>query len=432
MDVLLTFSLNHIEFRKAEWDSIVDFQGLNLPSISESSKEPLEFIKVENVKEIEGVLERSLLLKHAHEVLASGESHDNVLHQLITRRNEIRNRLRSSNTWRIKYRSHNKKQNSDYIGDVVQKYIDAVAFDDIEVNMNCPDYDFNIIEDFTNVVPKVYFTLLIGEGQGRLKHDFSLKTRKYIGNSTMDPELSFIQANVSRVKRGDLVLDCFCGTGGLILAAAKFGAFVMGSEISYMVARAKGSSARMGEGELTDEHNVMANFAQQKLEANFGGVILADASEHMLWKRTEIFDAIVADPPYGVREKGRKLGKKEDKDGWIKNETVHLERYPEKQKYKTTTLYLDLMDFAASHLVNDGHVSFWYPVLRGSYGEDVLPKNPCLTLVSNCEQVLSRKGSRRLLCYRKVWNPVDNEQSTVDRDPYEEVSYRDAIFGPPA
>lgn len=40
------------------------------------------------------------------------------------------------------------------------------------------------------------------------------------------------------------------------------------------------------------------------------------------------------------------------------------EKYPEKTKYATTTLYLDLLNFAARYLAVDGRVSFWYPVLR--------------------------------------------------------------------
>ncbi|CAD5235035.1 unnamed protein product [Bursaphelenchus xylophilus] len=431
MDVLLTFSQNHPEFRKAEWDSILKLTGSDLPSISDCSKEPLEEIEVDELQKLQVVLERSVLLKHAHEVLVRGSAHESVKLHLEESRSRLLARLDATKTWRIKYRSHNKKKDGQYIEALVQGYIDILALDHMDVNMMTPFYDFNLIEDFSAPVPRIYLALLIGDGQGRLKHEFSLKTRKYIGNSTMDPELSFIQANISHVKQGDLVLDSFCGTGGLILAAARFGAIVLGSEISYMIARAKGSSARMGEGELKDDQNVLANFVQQGLDHRFAGLILADASQHKLWRSTELFDAIVADPPYGVREKGRKLGKNGEKDGWLKNENTHVDRYPEKTKYRTTTLYLDLMDFAANYLVVEGHVSFWYPVLRESYGEDVIPKHPTLALVSNCEQILSKKGSRRLLCYRKLRKPVVNEMATVDRDPYEETSYRDAIFGPP-
>lgn len=52
----------------------------------------------------------------------------------------------------------------------------------------------------------------IGHGQSRLKSVYSLKERRYIGNTVMDPELAFLQANLSSIKAGDLVVDPFCGT----------------------------------------------------------------------------------------------------------------------------------------------------------------------------------------------------------------------------
>ncbi len=89
----------------------------------------------------------------------------------------------------------------------------------------------------------------IGDGQGALKSRYNLRERCYIGNTTMDPELAFIQANLAGVRPDELVLDPFCGTGreararntchlpgGLLLAAAEFGAFVMGTEINYQIA----------------------------------------------------------------------------------------------------------------------------------------------------------------------------------------------------
>lgn len=43
--------------------------------------------------------------------------------------------------------------------------------------------------------------------------DLSLKTRKFIGNTSMDPELSLIMANHAKITEGDLVYDPFVGSG---------------------------------------------------------------------------------------------------------------------------------------------------------------------------------------------------------------------------
>lgn len=53
----------------------------------------------------------------------------------------------------------------------------------------------------------------ICEGQRDLIHKLSLKDRKFIGNTTMDPHLSLMMANQAKVKDGDLVFDPFVGTG---------------------------------------------------------------------------------------------------------------------------------------------------------------------------------------------------------------------------
>lgn len=50
-------------------------------------------------------------------------------------------------------------------------------------------------------------------GQRNKITDLSLKKRKFIGNTSMDPQLSIIMANLAKVSNGDLILDPFVGSG---------------------------------------------------------------------------------------------------------------------------------------------------------------------------------------------------------------------------
>lgn len=63
----------------------------------------------------------------------------------------------------------------------------------------------------------------LGNGLRTQISEISLKTRKFIGNTSMDATLSLLMANQAQVKEGDLVYDPFVGTGSLLVAAAKFG-----------------------------------------------------------------------------------------------------------------------------------------------------------------------------------------------------------------
>jgi hypothetical protein len=56
-------------------------------------------------------------------------------------------------------------------------------------------------------------TAQVADGRRADLARFNLKDRLYIGSTSMDPTLSFIMANLARVKPGDVVYDPFCGTG---------------------------------------------------------------------------------------------------------------------------------------------------------------------------------------------------------------------------
>lgn len=120
-----------------------------------------------------------------------------------------------------------------------------------EVNLKTPDVHFYYIEDYgldpnsagevpeniffgrwvkINIIVQLAFhqfhqskCFQLVDGNRGLIHEISLRTRKFIGNTSMDPTLSMLMANQAMVRPGDLVLDPFVGTGSLLVAAAKYG-----------------------------------------------------------------------------------------------------------------------------------------------------------------------------------------------------------------
>lgn len=61
----------------------------------------------------------------------------------------------------------------------------------------------------------------------------------------MDAQLSLLMANHAKVKEGDLILDPFVGSGSLLIAAAKFGGYVFGTDIDYLMLHAKTRPTRI-------------------------------------------------------------------------------------------------------------------------------------------------------------------------------------------
>lgn len=61
----------------------------------------------------------------------------------------------------------------------------------------------------------------------------------------MDPQFSLLMANQAKIKEGDLVLDPFVGSGSLLIAAAQFGGYVLGTDINYLMLHGKTKPTRV-------------------------------------------------------------------------------------------------------------------------------------------------------------------------------------------
>ncbi len=56
--------------------------------------------------------------------------------------------------------------------------------------------------------------------------------RPYFHPTSLNPKMARVLVNLARVKRGDTVLDPFCGTGGILIEAGLIGMRVLGCDIS--------------------------------------------------------------------------------------------------------------------------------------------------------------------------------------------------------
>ena len=314
------------------------------------------------------------------------------------------------------------------------------------VNLAAPDHQFWIFEDYsdsynassaasgsasapssssssasstTPTLPpprRIYFFREVCRGQGsRLASQYSLKKRLYLGPTSMDTELSFVMANQGLVRKGSVVMDPFVGTGSLLVAAAALGAsMTLGTDIDVRVLKGMNRIAAQ------TNSDVFTNFVQYGLPPPC--IVRADNSRRGCVLRDDsapLLDAIVCDPPYGVRAGARRCGSgrvaKTGKAVRAVPEEFVNKHVPMTQKYETEDVMLDLLDMAARRLVLGGRLVYLLPCLVDFRPEEELPTHPCLRVVANSEQRLSQFWSRRLITMEKV-RPYD--RAHVDYDGY--------------
>lgn len=283
------------------------------------------------------------------------------------------------------------------------------------VDLRNPDVTFQFIEYYgldPKIVPanptRTFFGRVVSESGRPLIHELSLKNRKFIGNTSMDPQLSLLMANLGKVSNGDLVLDPFVGSGSLLVAAAKFGGHVIGTDIDFLMLHGRTRPTRKQTRHIArKDESIEANMIQYSCVDKYIDVIVAD-SALPFWRSDVEFDCILADPPYGIREPTERIGSKESLP-IVKKEgsPVH---FPSKIEYGLNEIIKDLMRFSSKHLKLHGRLLFWVPVFRQDYNDAQMAKHSCFKLIGNCEQILTTFTARRLLVFEKIKMPQETDE----------------------
>jgi len=255
----------------------------------------------------------------------------------------------------------------------------------------------------------------------------------------MDATLAFVMANMGQCQPNHIALDPFCGTGGILLACAEFGSYVTGSEFDWRVLTAQGLNIKLSiacffielfcfkakptkantKNTVRNPDEMMhRNFSDYGTLNRFLGVVAADFA-YPPWRPTFLFDAIISDPPYGIRESSQHKSRRQDDD---------QEANPE--KYDLTSIYVDLLNFANVYLRVGGRLVFWMPTHIMTYDDSLIPTHPCFQLFSNDEQILNRTTSRRLITMVKLRDGNENERAQVNDKLFS--NFRDLYFTPNA
>eukprot|EP01084_Bolivina_argentea_P312914 541793_1 len=264
---------------------------------------------------------------------------------------------------------------------------------------------------------KVYLCRYIAGSSRDIIRKFSLKKRKYVGSTSLDSELSFLMANQCKIKNGHIVLDPFCGTGSLLIAATYFGAITFGGDIDLRVLRGnkyfqhgiqKSDNAYKHKPMYIEEEEIKKNTAEHSIYANFKQYglnrpeLLRCDLNNLIWKQYECmglkFDGILCDPPYGLRAGARKSGHKNPVK--VPEKYIH-NHHPRTMLYDQKDVMYDLLQFVAKYLRVNGRFVYLLPATIDFDDSKDLPTHPCLKIIGNSEQQCQGIFRRRLITMEK-------------------------------
>uniref|UniRef100_A0A182Y772 tRNA (guanine(10)-N(2))-methyltransferase TRMT11 n=1 Tax=Anopheles stephensi TaxID=30069 RepID=A0A182Y772_ANOST len=411
---VLWFAQEHVDFRQAEIASLLRLWNIPMSTPANHNPErPFWVVEMQNDEAARKLASRSMSLRCIFELWAqSGQGlahfHETLRAHIETHRPALAPYFGANNSFKVTVETFNKHFSlKEKVAKIeTMQYLPAEG----PVNLQTPDVHYWYVEfwglDPMNVPERphdVLFGRWVADGKRDMINEISLKNRKFIGNTSMDPQLSLLMANQGLVRGGDLVLDPFAGSGSLLVAAAKFGAYVIGADIDYMIVHGKSKPTRVNQKVRAEDESIYANLQQYGCGGLFVDVLIADFSRS-IWAGGMVFDSIITDPPYGIREATERIEFKTQRRATAMTEdAVH---YPSTSPYQLCQMYQDLLQFSARHLKLGGRLVCWFPMLRKDLDADVLPRHKCLQLVANSEQPLSGYSSRRLLTYEKI---SDNE-----------------------
>ncbi|XP_021957972.1 tRNA (guanine(10)-N2)-methyltransferase homolog [Folsomia candida] len=427
---LFWFSNEHSGFRIQEMEALfkvfkLDNKSLNSRIVNGGPFMLMDFPDDDGPKKL---MSRSVLIHSCYELLGDGKSREEM--DNTVKKNLPRMAPYVNNTFQIRVETYGKTmQHAEKI-----QFIDTLDYLPMEgkVDLKNPECSLHLIMYYgldANRIPEEpyhwYFGRWIMNGQRKLASKTSLKTRKFIGNTSMDPLLSLLMVNLAAIKEYDIILDPFVGTGSILVAAAAIGGQVLGSDIDYLMLHGKTKPTKAFKVARDEGENIRANMIQYGFENRYLDVIISDASRQM-WRTDFRVDAIITDPPYGIREPTFRIGPSRPQKPDFKIKEEHLEKHiPAKQDYSLTEIFRDLMDFAVHQLEIGGRLVYWIPISRPDYEEDKLPKNPCLQLLFNTEQIFNSVASRRLLVFEKTKEATTLCQTELDTSA---LMYRAQLF----
>ncbi|KJP85903.1 hypothetical protein AK88_04435 [Plasmodium fragile] len=288
------------------------------------------FVKVNLPEDIDwkSVISRSVLIKGIIQIWSEGSTYDDVLNDLLKKLHLFCTNLEDKK-WRFHFNSFGKMV-SQYDKVKKMEHFKVILDKYPKVDLSSPEVELGLLEEYDQnnlgILKKIYFgksmalrknnkTLVYKRNdEGHMINDvrtkktqlawwihYSLNKRPVLGPTTTDNELAFLMCNIAKIKAGQIVLDPFVGSGGLLITSSIFNAICVGNDIDIRLLKGyKIAYLNPHMQHKSTNKNIFENFLHYDL--SLPEILVSDNSKpvwnafHKPW-----VDAIVTDPPYGNR-----------------------------------------------------------------------------------------------------------------------------------
>ncbi|KAI9510945.1 tRNA guanosine-2'-O-methyltransferase [Russula earlei] len=404
---LVVFAQAHEEFRVPELRSVAELHDfpLCIPDDFDPSR-PFGVLALEQEVHVQLLARRCILIKSVYELCARGRTYEEV-HERNRASRHLWEKYIPNTSFKFVVNGFNHSISKARQREIIEEF-SYMGFMG-RIDLRSPEITMGCFEEYWDVrcatgnnhkgtggIREIFFGRLLEQGSARpLIRTFDVKKRQYFGNTSMEAEISLLMANQTLASPGKLIYDPFIGTGSLAYTSAHFGALVFGSDIDGRQMR--GKDAQPG---------IMGAAAQYGVRRRILDLCTFDITRNP-WRCGGLFDAIITDPPYGVRAGAKRLGRKE---GHACNPAPPLEPradgqpcIPPTKPYELSALATDLVALARYLLKPGGRLVFFLPTVIDEYEELDLDSMLCdgMQVIANSLQDFGAWG-RRLITIRKT------------------------------
>uniref|UniRef100_A0A8C9LKV3 tRNA (guanine(10)-N(2))-methyltransferase TRMT11 n=1 Tax=Piliocolobus tephrosceles TaxID=591936 RepID=A0A8C9LKV3_9PRIM len=423
-------------------------------------------VNISNEDLWKNVISRSILVTGAIEIWAEGETYDVVLTDLMKKKNLFENTL-NNKKWCFYFNSFGKIFNQEEKTEKMN-FFNILLENYKTVDLLNYEVQLGLLEEYSlkhnSTLKKIYFGKCIavrkynysliynkclGMGNPTKKTGnintsnsnndvckkkssnpkviwwthYALNRRPILGPTTTDNELAFIMCNIAKIKKGNIVLDPFVGSGGLLMNCSIFNTICIGNDIDIRLLKGyKLSYLNPHMQHKCNKKSIFQNFDYFNL--TIPDIIVSDNSKpvwnfiHKPW-----VDAIVTDPPYGKRATVRICTKKNNSHSshgksdidnvktntcFENNKNVENDQNNNIKKEKTKSLLntetiiyncesavKDLLNIASRTIVDNGMLVFLYPIHLDRIEKEMeILMHPDFCLISHDLQVLTSYSGR--------------------------------------